>query len=95
MFENRVPHMLDDEYVPAKSQLNIFVKDLGIVLGEAMQLTFPCPLAAAAHQQLQRLIADGTKFVHTGTGFRPPPPHPNVKKTIESVSGLCTQLAPW
>lgn len=51
MFENRVPRMLDEEYEPAKSQLNIFVKDLGIVLAEARDLTFPCPLAAAAHQQ--------------------------------------------
>jgi len=51
MFENRVPRMLDEAYSPAKSQLNIFVKDLAIVLGEARDLTFPCPLAAAAHQQ--------------------------------------------
>mmetsp|Transcript_67037 Transcript_67037/g.187173 ORF Transcript_67037/g.187173 Transcript_67037/m.187173 type:complete len:329 (-) Transcript_67037:222-1208(-) len=51
MFSNRVPHMLDEEYEPPKSQLNIFVKDLAIVLGEARELVFPCPLAAAAHQQ--------------------------------------------
>eukprot|EP00929_Paragymnodinium_shiwhaense_P010327 TRINITY_DN11491_c0_g2_i1.p1 TRINITY_DN11491_c0_g2~~TRINITY_DN11491_c0_g2_i1.p1 ORF type:complete len:817 (-),score=237.48 TRINITY_DN11491_c0_g2_i1:399-2849(-) len=59
MFENRVPRMLDDEYLPAKSQLNIFVKDLGIVLGEARDLTFPCPLAAAAHQQFLHGAAYG------------------------------------
>ena len=27
MFENRVPHMLDNDYAP-RSALNIFVKDL-------------------------------------------------------------------
>eukprot|EP00927_Polykrikos_kofoidii_P035473 TRINITY_DN30028_c0_g1_i1.p1 TRINITY_DN30028_c0_g1~~TRINITY_DN30028_c0_g1_i1.p1 ORF type:complete len:819 (-),score=114.84 TRINITY_DN30028_c0_g1_i1:72-2528(-) len=58
MFENRVPHMLDDDYTPL-SQLNIFVKDLAIVLGEARELVFPCPLAAAAHQQFLAGAAAG------------------------------------
>ncbi|XP_024530101.1 uncharacterized protein LOC9660286 [Selaginella moellendorffii] len=50
MFINRVPHMLDDDYFP-HSALNIFVKDLGIVLSEGREHVFPLPLAAAAHQQ--------------------------------------------
>lgn len=49
MFENRVPHILDGDYAPL-SAVNIFVKDLGIVLDAAQQLKFPLPLAAAAHQ---------------------------------------------
>lgn len=49
MFENRVPHILDGDYTPL-SAVNIFVKDLGIVLDAAHQLKFPLPLAAAAHQ---------------------------------------------
>ncbi len=49
MFENRVPHILDGDYTPL-SAVNIFVKDLGIVLDAARQLQFPLPLAAAAHQ---------------------------------------------
>jgi L-threonate 2-dehydrogenase len=49
MFENRVPHILDGDYTPL-SAVNIFVKDLGIVLDAARQLKFPLPLAAAAHQ---------------------------------------------
>lgn len=49
MFENRVPHILDGDYAPL-SAVNIFVKDLGIVLDAARQLKFPLPLAAAAHQ---------------------------------------------
>ena len=31
MFENRVPNVLNDDYTP-KSAVDIFVKDLGIVL---------------------------------------------------------------
>ena len=49
MFENRVPHILDGDYTPLSS-VNIFVKDLGIVLDAAHALKFPLPLAAAAHQ---------------------------------------------
>jgi 3-hydroxyisobutyrate dehydrogenase len=49
MFENRVPHILDGDYRPL-SAVNIFVKDLGIVLDAARQLKFPLPMAAAAHQ---------------------------------------------
>ena len=49
MFENRVPHILAGDYTPL-SAVNIFVKDLGIVLDAARQMKFPLPLAAAAHQ---------------------------------------------
>ncbi|CAI5998030.1 unnamed protein product [Closterium sp. NIES-64] len=58
MFENRVPHMLDNDFTP-RSALNIFVKDLGIVLSEAQSLAFPLPLAAAAHQQFLAGAAAG------------------------------------
>ena len=49
MFQNRVPHILAGDYTPLSS-VNIFVKDLGIVLDAARKLSFPLPLAAAAHQ---------------------------------------------
>jgi L-threonate 2-dehydrogenase len=49
MFANRVPHILAGDYTPLSS-VNIFVKDLGIVLDAARKLAFPLPLAAAAHQ---------------------------------------------
>ena len=49
MFQNRVPHILAGDYTPL-STVNIFVKDLGIVLDAARKLAFPLPLAAAAHQ---------------------------------------------
>jgi hypothetical protein len=47
MFENRMPHVLAGDYTPLSS-VNIFVKDLGIVLDQARALTFPLPLASAA-----------------------------------------------
>jgi putative dehydrogenase len=49
MFANRVPHILAGDYTPLSS-VNIFVKDLGIVLDAARDLKIPLPLAAAAHQ---------------------------------------------
>ncbi len=49
MFQNRVPHILEGDYTPL-SAVNIFVKDLGIVLDAARKLAFPLPMAAAAHQ---------------------------------------------
>lgn len=49
MFQNRVPHILDGDYTPL-SAVNIFVKDLGIVLDAARKLAFPLPLASSAHQ---------------------------------------------
>jgi 3-hydroxyisobutyrate dehydrogenase len=49
VFENRVPHILEGDYTP-RSAVNIFIKDLGIVLDAARQLRFPLPLAAATHQ---------------------------------------------
>jgi len=49
MFENRVPHILDGDYTP-KSAVDIFIKDLGLVLDTARGETFPLPLAAVAHQ---------------------------------------------
>lgn len=49
MFNNRVPHILAGDYTPL-SALDIFVKDLGIVLEAGKSIKFPLPLAAAAHQ---------------------------------------------
>ncbi|MDT7834432.1 L-threonate dehydrogenase [Aquabacterium sp. OR-4] len=49
MFANRVPHILAGDYTPL-SAVNIFIKDLGIVLDAARTLKFPLPLAATAHQ---------------------------------------------
>jgi L-threonate 2-dehydrogenase len=58
MFQNRVPHILAGDYTPL-SAVNIFVKDLGIVLDAARQLQFPLPLAAQAHQLYLATAAAG------------------------------------
>ena len=56
MFSNRVPHMLDGDFTPL-SAVDIFVKDLGIVLDTGREKKFPLPVAAAAHQMF--LMAAG------------------------------------
>ncbi|GAC1417605.1 MAG: NAD(P)-dependent oxidoreductase [Candidatus Velthaea sp.] len=49
MFENRIPHVLEGDYTP-RSAIDIFVKDLGIVLDQGRAAKFPLPISAAAHQ---------------------------------------------
>lgn len=58
MFDNRVPHMLDDDYTP-RSAVDIWVKDLGLVLDTADALRMPVPLTAAAHQVVMMAAAQG------------------------------------
>ncbi|HEX4171449.1 MAG TPA: L-threonate dehydrogenase [Acetobacteraceae bacterium] len=58
MWQNRVPHILEGDDAPL-SAVNIFVKDLGIVLDQARALTFPLPMAAAAHQLFLAAAAHG------------------------------------
>jgi 3-hydroxyisobutyrate dehydrogenase len=58
MFQNRVPHILAGDYTPL-SAVNIFVKDLGIVLDSAKKATFPLPLTATAHQMFLMAGAAG------------------------------------
>lgn len=48
MFENRMQHVLDGDYTP-RSSVDIFVKDLGLVLQTGQALKFPLPLAGLAH----------------------------------------------
>ena len=58
MFQNRVPHILESDYTPL-SAVNIFVKDLGIVLDYAKKQVFPLPLSATAHQMFMQASAAG------------------------------------
>ena len=58
MFENRGQHILDGDYTP-HSAIDIFVKDLGIVLDTGSQLRFPLPLAAAASQLFTMAASKG------------------------------------
>ena len=58
IFGNRVPHMLDGDYTP-RSAVEIFVKDLGLVLDAGRALRFPLPQAAVAHQLFLMAAAAG------------------------------------
>jgi 3-hydroxyisobutyrate dehydrogenase len=58
MFENRVPHILMGDYTPL-SAVDIFVKDLGLVLDTARATKFPLPLSAAAHQMFMMASTAG------------------------------------
>lgn len=51
MFDDRAPRILNGDYAP-RSTVDIFVKDLALVLREARDLSMPLPLCAAAHQVL-------------------------------------------
>jgi L-threonate 2-dehydrogenase len=58
MFENRVPHILDNDYTP-KSAVAIFTKDLGIVSDMSRAASFPTPIAASALQMFLMTAASG------------------------------------
>lgn len=58
MWNDRVPHILAADDTP-RSAIDIFVKDLGIVLDTGRALTLPLPLAAAAHQLFLAVSAAG------------------------------------
>jgi putative dehydrogenase len=58
MFENRMAHVLAGDYTPL-SAVDIFVKDLGLVLDTARTTKFPLPLSATAHQMFMQASASG------------------------------------
>ncbi len=58
MFENRMAHVLAGDYAPL-SAVDIFVKDLGIVLDTARASKFPLPLASTAHQMFMQASSAG------------------------------------
>ncbi|MEQ8709987.1 MAG: NAD(P)-binding domain-containing protein [Rhodospirillales bacterium] len=58
MFENRAPHVVNGDYTP-HSAVNIWPKDLGIVLDIARGAKFGAPLTAAALQQFLAAAGSG------------------------------------
>ena len=58
MFENRMAHVLANDYTPL-SAVDIFVKDLGLVLDTARATKFPLPLASTAHQMFMQASSAG------------------------------------
>lgn len=58
MLENRAPHIVDGDYAP-RSQINIWPKDLGIVLDVAKSAGFSAPITATALQQYMVAVGMG------------------------------------
>ena len=58
MFENRMPHVIAGDYTPL-SAVDIFVKDLGLVLDLARSSKFPLPLSSTAHQMFMQASSAG------------------------------------
>jgi putative dehydrogenase len=58
MFENRMAHVLSGDYTPL-SAVDIFVKDLGLVLDVARASKFPLPLSSTAHQMFMQASTAG------------------------------------
>jgi 3-hydroxyisobutyrate dehydrogenase len=56
MLEDRGRRMLDEQFVPPRSALDIFVKDMGLVLDAAEERGYGSPLAEAA----RRLYEEGS-----------------------------------
>lgn len=59
MMSDRVPHILDNDFSP-RSMVDIFIKDLGLVLQTGGENSVPLPLSAAAHQMF--LAASGMGY---------------------------------
>ncbi|MEP2948294.1 MAG: L-threonate dehydrogenase [Lentilitoribacter sp.] len=58
MLENRAPHIADGDYTPL-SQINIWPKDLGIVLDVAKKAGFSAPITSTALQQYMVAVGMG------------------------------------
>lgn len=58
MLENRAPHIVAGDYTP-HSSVNIWPKDLGIVLDIAREAKFAAPITAAALQQFLAAAGQG------------------------------------
>ena len=58
MFENRMAHVLAGDYTPL-SAVDIFVKDLGLVLDTARATKFPLPLSVTAHHMFMQASSAG------------------------------------
>lgn len=77
MFNDRAPRILAGDYAP-RSTVDIFVKDLQLVLREGRDLAMPLPLASAAHQMLLAATAMGHGKLDDSA----------VMKVYESMAGL-------
>lgn len=58
MFQSRVPHILADDFTP-HSAVEIWLKDLDLVVDTGKELLTPTPLSAVAHQLFIMAAASG------------------------------------
>lgn len=58
MFENRMKHVVDENFAPSSS-VDIFVKDLGLVTETGRKLGFPLPLASIAYSMFANVSNSG------------------------------------
>ena len=58
MFENRAPHIVEGDYTP-HSAVDIWLKDLGIILDIAKGINFPTPLTSIALAQFAEASNQG------------------------------------
>jgi 3-hydroxyisobutyrate dehydrogenase len=58
IFQNRVPHILADDFTP-HSAVEIWLKDLDLVVEAGKEMKVPTPLAALAHQLFVMAAASG------------------------------------
>lgn len=99
MFENRVPHMLDNDLTPY-SALDIFVKDMGIVTSSARLHEFPLPLSSAAEQLYLSASSQGfgrqddSGLVRIFTPSTPIIVHDQAKTTTARSSSLTLSATP-
>jgi len=82
MFQNRVPHMLDNDYTP-HSAVEIWVKDLDIVLETGKEMRFPLFFTALAHQLFVSASAAGHGRLDDAA----------VVKVFESLTGISVSKA--
>lgn len=83
MFNDRVPRMLAGDYTP-RSMVDIFIKDLGLILQEGKALSMPLPLCAAAQQMLLAAAGMGHGRLDDAA----------VVKVYEAMSGDCVKRPP-
>jgi 3-hydroxyisobutyrate dehydrogenase len=70
MLGDRGPRMVNEGFDDVASAVNIFVKDLGLVLDAAEQSQFDVPLAQAAHHSFVAAAADGLGALDDSAVFK-------------------------
>ena len=102
MFENRMAHVLAGDYTPL-SAVDIFVKDLGLVLDTARATKFPLPLASTAHQMFMQAStagfakeddSGGDQDLSRASSCRRPPPDRPYHRTMPRFAANLSMLYP-